>query len=342
MIPYSPNDYLIPVSIADLPAHDFSVPPDTLTERVVEELEDRPGLPGVMIIADGQLLGVITRLKLFERLGHRFGVELFLQKPIIQMQDLIRIQSQTLHDYLRIEDAIQYALSRPAPDVYDPIVVLREDGVMQLLDINLLLLAQSRAMASLSNIVGNLKQIDRLINSAHDRREILYKTLQLLRHVVPYHQAGILAIDESGLGVIAQFGYRQALKRADDVLTSAPYALIMKHHQAIYIPNACSGPAWKGMEVLGAPLAWMGVPLLANNRPLGLLSLGRNVERAFSSEERETVLGFAQRITDLLKREQKAAGQPVNLALLQDTPTRQTDLDQAALFTNRTPVMMDR
>jgi len=154
--------------------------------------------------------------------------------------------------------------------------------------------------------------------------------------VVPYHQASILSLDGTGLSVVAQFGYRHALNRADEVMTSAPYALIMKHHQAIYIPNAFSGPAWRGMEVLGAPLAWMGVPLLANDQPLGLLSLGRNVERAFSSEERETVLGFAQRITDLLKREQRVFSQPAH----QDTSTLQTDLEQTALFTTRNPVMI--
>ena len=56
------------------------------------------------------------------------------------------------------------------------------------------------------------------------------------------------------------------------------------------------------MEVLGRPLAWLGVPLLENDQVFGLLSIGRNVERPFNSDERETALAFAQRITELLRR----------------------------------------
>lgn len=318
MINYPPYEYKLPVSIADLPGHVFSVTPETLTENVVAEMENHPSLPGVMIIENDQLVGVITRLKLFERLGHRFGVELSLQKPINQLKDLIRTNIQAMPGYSRIDEAVQYALGRSARDKFDPIVVLRDDGTLQLLDINILLLAQSHAMASLSNIGGNLEQIDSLIHSTHDVNEILHIILRLLRHVVPYHQAAILAIDEMGLGFVAHSGYRPDPNRADDVMKSGTYALIMKYRLAIYIPNACNATAWRGMDVLGTPIAWLGVPLLLNQQPLGLLSISRNVERAFDSDERKTALAFAQRITELLKCGQPAAS---NLNELQKSLT---------------------
>ena len=302
---YRSDQFHLPVSISDLPGHNFSVTPNTPTEKVVSELENQPALPGVMIIENGKLLGIITRLKLFERLGHRFGVELFLQKPIIQLKDLIRTHAQAIPGYSRIDEAIQYALSRPAPDIYDPIVVQRSNGAMQLVDINSLLVAQSRAMASLSNVVGNLEQIDQLIDAGRDKVEIMNKILQLLRQVVPYHQAGILVSDGTEMSFVAHAGYRLAPSRAEGVLKSATYALIVTHRQAIYIPNAHKVPGWAGLESLGRPHAWIGVPLLDNEQSLGLLSISRNVERAFSPEERETALAFVQRITDLIKRDQQ-------------------------------------
>ena len=307
MTSYPPSKFHLPVSIADLQGYDFSVTPNTPTETVVAELEKRPSLPGVMVVEKGQLVGVITRLKLFERLGHRFGVELFLRKPIIQLNDLICTRHQTLPGYSRIDDAIQYALGRFAPDIYDPIVMLRDDGTMELLDINVLLVAQSRAMASLSNVVGNLEQIDRLIDSGREKREAFNMILQLLGQVVPYHQVAVLSEDEAGMGFVAHYGYRLTSSRANDILSSSTYALMLQHRQAIYIPNAHVVPAWKDMEVLGRPMAWMGVPLLDNDRPLGLLSIGRNVERAFSNDERQTALAFSQRITELLKRNRQDA-----------------------------------
>ncbi len=293
-----------PVSIADLPTHNFSVAPETLTEQVVEVFERHSFLPGVLIIENNQLLGVITRLKLFERLGHRFGIELFLQKPIIQLRDLIRTPTQPLHENICINEAIRFALGRPATDAYDPIVVVDKYGEMQLLDMNLLLLAQSRAMASLNNVVGNLQQIDRLINSDREPGEIFDKILQLLRQVVPFHQTAILAPNGVGVSVVASYGYPSVLSQAGQVLCSDLYNLIGKHRQAIYIPHAGDVPAWKGFENLGNPMAWLGFPILINDHEIGLLSISRQVERAFTIDERETVRAFAQRITDLLKREE--------------------------------------
>lgn len=298
------NPFENPVSIADLPGHNFFVTPDTLTEQVVETLEKQPFLPGVLIIQNKQLLGVITRLKLFERLGHRFGVELFLQKPISQLRDLIRTSTQPFPDNICVDEAIRFALNRPAPDAYDPIVMVNKYGEMQLLDMNVLLLAQSRAMASLSNVVGNLQQIDRLIGSSRETGEIFNKILQILRQVVPFHQAAILEPNGVGVSVIASYGYPSLPNLAGMVLSSDLYIFVSKHRQAIYIPHTFDTPAWKGFESLGSPMAWLGFPILINDRKIGLLSISRQVERAFISDERETVRAFAQRITDLLKRDQ--------------------------------------
>ena len=312
MITHPLDIFQAPVSIADLPGHVFSVTPDTYTEKVVEELENQPDLPGVMIVEDGKFYGVITRLKLFERLGHRFGVELFLQKPIIQLKDLVRSHSQPLHAHLRIDEAIQFALSRKAKDIYDPIVIQHANGALFLLDINVLLLAQSRVMASMSNIVGNLEQIDALISTGRDQHETLQKILNLLCHVVPYHQAAILVVDETGLRFIASSGYQKHVERADAILKSAIYGVMVKHRQSVYVPAAHQGSAWQGMECLGLPVAWLGVPFLQKDRSLGLLSISRHVERPYSTEERDTAQAFAQRIIRLLEIESGELNQKHN------------------------------
>jgi hypothetical protein len=316
-----PNRFRLPVSISDLPGSDFSVTPETSTETVVRELENHPSLPGVLVIENSQLLGVITRLKLFEWLGHCLGLDQFLQKPIFQLFGLIRTRSQPVPGYFRIDEAIQYALSRPGQDVYDPIAVLHEDGSLKLLEISSLLQVQSQTMASLSNVLENLGKIDQLILSGFGQAEIFDQVLQLLRQSVPYHQAAILVSHATRLDFLACSGYSPIPTQGDEILTSPAYTLINKHRQAIYIANPKQTLAWKGMEVLGTPMAWLGVPLLLENRSIGLLSLSRNVERAFSHDERETAKAFAQRLSEALQREKPAANrlveltQPFNLSL---------------------------
>jgi CBS domain-containing protein len=292
-----------PVCVADLPGYDFAVTPDTLTEKVVAELEKQPRLPGVMLFEDGKLLGILSRVKLFERLSHRFGAGIFLQKPLSQIKDITRSGLQAMPGNFPVEEAIQYAFSRPALDHYDPVVVVSGNGFVQMLDVSLLLQVQARAMASLSNVTGNLEQIDRLIEAGWDRGEVFDELILLLRQVVPYHQAAILIRNEIGLKVIAQVGYPEPLERANQILTSPIYDILTNHGQTINVQNTRFAPAWRGMEMLGRPAAWIGFPVLSGDRLVGILSLSRDVERAFSSKEREIAVGFVQRIAKLLGNE---------------------------------------
>jgi hypothetical protein len=79
--------------------------------------------------------------------------------------------------------------------------------------------------------------------------------------------------------------------------------MMLKHRQVIYLPDTSHVPAWQGMEVLGKPASWLGVPLLEGEENfLGFLSLGRNVDSPFIMDEKQTCQAFAQRIVKTLLR----------------------------------------
>jgi hypothetical protein len=81
-----PTGYVhTPVCVDDLPQHDFQVSLDSLTEAITERLEAHPELPGVLLFENDKLHGILPRKQIFERLGHRYGVELFLHKPISEL-----------------------------------------------------------------------------------------------------------------------------------------------------------------------------------------------------------------------------------------------------------------
>lgn len=298
------NDFKIPVCISDLPSHQYIVSPATLTETVVTELETRPELPGVLIVdRHHRLLGLLTRLKLFERLGHRYGVELFLRKPIYELGNVIGLKVQTLPGPMRVDEAVQYALGRPAADIYDPVVVQIDTQLFSMLEINVLLLAQSRTVSNLSNVVAKLQQIDTLIYLEREREAIFNQMLALLGQVVPYHQAAIVLREKGSMHFAATAGYaRDDTANINSIRTNQVYTLMHSHRQAIYLPEACLGAGWQGMEALGQPLAWLGIPLIQDDQPLGMLSLGRNISSAFTMAEKETAQAFANRIVAVLMR----------------------------------------
>lgn len=302
-----PDDFQIPVCIADLPAHDFQVLPETLTELVVTELENSPHLPGVLIIEKRKLIGFLTRLKLFERLGHRYGIELFMRKPIRELAKAMPSHVQPLPGNLRVDEAVQRALKRPPFDIYDPVVIELKNQMYRILDMNVLVLAQSRIVANLSNVVGKLGQIDALIYQDWNKTEILERILRLLGQVVPYHQAHVLVQGGQSLKLAAAQGApNHTGADLSNIRSNSIYKMMVKHRQAIYLPDTNHVPAWQGLDVLGQPVSWLGTPLLhGEERFLGLLSLGRNVDSPFSLEEKQTCQAFAQRIAKVLHRKEK-------------------------------------
>src|SRR5690242_948686 len=82
----------VPVCIGDLPMSSYSVSARTLTEAVTARMQDDNMIPGVLIMENQKLSGVIPRHKMFERLGKRYGIELFLRKPIGELEKELGVE----------------------------------------------------------------------------------------------------------------------------------------------------------------------------------------------------------------------------------------------------------
>ncbi|MEJ5223716.1 MAG: GAF domain-containing protein [Anaerolineales bacterium] len=294
----------LPVCIADLEAHIVSVPPLTLTETVVELFENNPSLPGIMVMDRGRPTNVITRLKLFEQLGHRYGIELFLRKPIVELNRSLRLPTYIMPGYLRIDDAIRLALKRPPSDLYDPIVVEADTGHYQLLEMNLLLTAQSHIVMHLSNAVKNIAHIDHMLSSETDSEQVTRQIFAVLRQVIPHHHALIALPGGEGLTLLDAESRRELpAEMSRQFQRSAIYELLQKQGDAIYIPDTRCVPKWAEVSILGSPVAWLGVPIPRKGRLPGVLSISRRTATPFDVTEKETARSFARRISTLLERE---------------------------------------
>lgn len=308
LLPFSSEEFQIPVCIADLPAHDFQVTPETLTEQVVAVLEESPDLSGVLVVEGRKLRGFLTRLKLFERLGHRYGIELFLRKPIASLLAAMQYQATVLPGNLRVDEAVRRALERPLRDMYDPVVVELPNGAYRILDVTVLVLAQSRTLANVSNVVGKLGQLDALIYQEGEEKDILQRMLRLLGQVVPYHQAHVFAQKDGQLVLAARHG--QGEETIDPAILQANpiYEMMVNHRQGISLPDTRRVPAWQGLEGLGQPVSWLGLPFFEEDGPFaGFLALGRNVESPFTPDEKQTCQAFAQRMLKTLTRKRRQA-----------------------------------
>lgn len=145
--------------LRDLPMFDYAVRPQTRLSVVVDELQERSTLPGVMLMEGQQVVGVLPRSNILEQLSHPFGRDIFLPRPAATLLEHVEMPILRMSSTTEVQEAALRALRRPTDHVFDPVLV--EDPVEppQLLDVHTLLLAQSRLLAEANQTIQ--KQRDR-------------------------------------------------------------------------------------------------------------------------------------------------------------------------------------
>ncbi|MGD2181287.1 ATP-binding protein [Lusitaniella coriacea] len=204
--------------LADLPSHDFQIDIKTLGKVVVQKFKDNPELPGVLLNNDrGEIVGVISRRIFFEWLSRPYGLEIFLKRPIQSLSKSIANQEQKteatcLTNYLQlsadcsIDKAVGFALNRPPSLAYEPIIIEWENGQRRLLNVQVLLLAQSQlfALAKEAADAANRAKSEFLANMSHELRTPLNAILgfsQVMsrdRALSSEHQQHLNIINRSG------------------------------------------------------------------------------------------------------------------------------------------------
>lgn len=272
-------------------------------EFVLKEMEARPELPGVIIF--GKEISVISRLKMFERLGHQYGVELFLRRPISKLELALQAKAFLVPAQTRIEEAVQMALTRPAADLYDPIVTVDEKQVLRLVDLHILLLAQSKILSSIGNTVGKLEQLDKIIATRFSIEDMLPSVLELLSHLVPYHQASVFVQEGKNLRLAARrgLGLSNTIFNPNPILDSLTYQMMSQTGQAVSLADVSTVRDWEYFACLGPLRSWLGVPLMGETQMVGLISLGRITHSPFNRTERDTAQVFASRMTHAFEKQ---------------------------------------
>ena len=132
-----------------LPTSDYQVDPATSANLVDRDFRKVPELPGVIIQNEQGIVGAISRRKFYEMLGKRYGVAVFLKRPIRYMFRSVQIQIPVLPASSKIAESVRLALDRTPDQIYEPLLIQFGPRNYRLLDSYTLLLAQSRLFATL-------------------------------------------------------------------------------------------------------------------------------------------------------------------------------------------------
>jgi len=289
----------IPVCIGDMPMSDYAVPQNVFAETVATHMQRNNLIPGVIVLKSDRSIGVIPRHKMFERLGKRYGVELFLRKPIGELESELEVTPFILKHHLPINVAVKLALSRSEGSIYDPIVVEYEDGSLSLLDMYVLLLTQSQLSTNLSGIISSLNNIETILANGMAGASTLNLILESMGLVVPYHHARIIMQHQHDISALASLkdtvlAAHEPLERND------VYRSILSIKQPLSLEDVRVVPTWTGADAPSITRSWMGIPLSNQNGTVGLVTLSRFTYSPFTSNEKELGLVFTRYISALM------------------------------------------
>ncbi len=140
-----------------------------------------------------------------------------------------------------------------------------------------------------------LYEIARLIGSAHDLDTTLAKVLKILHDILRMERATLLLLDESGKHLVIRASYglsdeeiRRGVYRIDEGVTgkifstSAPFVVPDVHSEPLFLNKTQARDIKKGQ------FSFLGVPVVLNERPVGVLTVDRlfGLEIAFEEDIR--------------------------------------------------------
>lgn len=143
-------------TLIDLESYNFQVDSSVLGKAIRDEFQNQPELPGVIITSSSQIVGMLSRRKFNKQMSQPYSLELYLERPIQNLLNVIQNSFLHLPGTCTIEEAVRVALDRPKNLVYEPIVITIEDK-LRLLDVHTLLIAQTQILAEYNNLI-QLKQ----------------------------------------------------------------------------------------------------------------------------------------------------------------------------------------
>lgn len=116
---------------------------------------------------------------------------------------------------------------------------------------------------------------------------VLDTLLQCISELVPFDRATVLFVEDGLELMVAREAPRNMHKRIGLTLGASENTLLQRilfEKKPMLVPDVGIEPEWRDAQPLDRLQSWLGVPLLAAGRVLGILSLGANSPCVFTTE----------------------------------------------------------
>lgn len=292
-------------TLADLPMHQFSVSVQTAGEVVAQAFQGQPDLPGVIIMAGEDVVTAVSRRRFLEHIGRAFGLEVYLNRPMKVLVNTIGTNHLTFASDTKIQEAAAAALTRPSDLYNEPVVVRVGEHDLRLLDSYILLLAQTELLKQVNQLEQNRQQLaeslrktGQVLVSSLSLKKVTKRILKELDKVVAFERGAVLLREDEQLSLIAKRGFPRDERVKELVVpyqadSEDVFGRMLQSQRPLLVPDVTQEPGWTQLDWLPLNRSWLGVPLITQDKVIGMISLTRLEADAFTENDVAVVLTFA-------------------------------------------------
>ena len=184
-------------------------------------------------------------------------------------------------------------------------------------------------------LADTLASIAHTINSTLNLNEVLKLILEQLALVIAYDSSSIFLYDEDGQKLVARAVYGFDEGALDDALgvvlpmnENLPNYQVIAQKKAIVLSDVDQEPGWLKTPSSEKVRSWMGVPLVAYDRVIGMLTIDSYQVNQYSQDNVKDVVAFAD----------QAATAVANAQVV--TRLQNTEASYTALFEDNTDMIV--
>ena len=143
-------------------------------------------------------------------------------------------------------------------------------------------------------IAESLREIAMMLNSSLDLKTVLEKIMAQLQRVVQYDSAAILLHEGGHLVVYSGLNIPESAKgKAISFKSQDPAICVFQQKIPLWFADVSTDPHWQTWPETEQIRSWIGVPLLANDTVLGVLTVDRFTVDAYHAEDARVLHIFA-------------------------------------------------
>ena len=140
-----------------------------------------------------------------------------------------------------------------------------------------------------------LREVATILTASLERKQVLNLILEQLERVLDYDSASVMLTTGEKLSIVAHRKFLSSQQEFTPLEVDAlPHVKeVLEERSSVIITDTRSDPRWQYLSESGYIRCWMGVPLIGQNRVLGLLNLDKEEAGYYHQTDAALVEAFA-------------------------------------------------